>query len=247
MALNAKKIKTNNVNRVEQEPLEAGTYPARLVQIIDFGIQPQRPIKGEEKPPAHKIQFTYELLDEFCVDEKGEIEEDRPRWLSETFAFRSLESDLATSTKRYKALDPSDAHDGDFTMLVGTPCIITVVNNAGTGKNAGKVFNNIGNVSTMRPKDAAKAPELVNESKVFVLDEPDMEIFLSFPQWIQDKIKGNLKYEGSTLQEALEAHQKGPKPEGNTKPRGKVKDAVEEPVEALDEAGADEGGDDIPW
>lgn len=245
MALNAKKIKTNNTNRVEQEPLEAGTYPARLVQIIDFGIQPQRPHKGEEKPPAHEIQFTYELLDEFCVDEKGKIEEDRPRWLSETFPFRSLEADLAKSTKRYKALDPSDAHDGDFTMLINTPCILTVVNNAGTGKSTGKVFNNIGNVSAMRPKDAAKAPELVNESRVFVLDEPDMEIFLSFPQWIQDKIKDNLKYEGSALQEALEAHQEGAKPKGNTKPKGKVKDAVEEAVEAVGEE--DESGDDIPW
>ena len=245
MALNAKKLKTNNAPRVQQPDLEEGTYPARLVQIIDFGIQPQRPFKGEEKPPAHEISFTYELADEFCVDEKGEVDEEKPRWVSETFPFRSLEAELAKSTKRYKALDPNDDHDGDFTALVDTPCNITLVVNAGTGKNAGKNYTNVAHVSAMRPKDAAKAPALVNPTKVFVLDEPDLTIFLSFPDWIQEKIKGNLKYEGSVLQKALEAHEKGEQPQGNTKPKGKVKDAVEEPVEAVEED--EQQGDDVPW
>lgn len=240
MALNAKKVKTN-VNRVEQPVLEEGTYPARLVQIIDFGIQTQKPYKGQEKPPAHKIQFTYELLDEFCVDENGDVDEDKPRWVSEEFAFRSLEADLATSTKRYNALDPDDVHDGDFTALVNTPCNVTVVLN----KSGDKVYTNVAHVSAMRPKDAAKAPELKNPIKVFVLDAPDMTVFLSLPTWMQDKIKGNLQFEGSALQKALEGHQKGEKAEGSTKPKGKAKDAVEEPVEAVeDEPQID---DEIPW
>jgi hypothetical protein len=240
MALNGKKVVSNNNNRVQQEPLDPGSYPARVVQIIDLGIQPQRPFKGEEKPPCHEIMFTYECLDEFCVDEDGNELEDKPRWLSETFPFRSLMAEMAKSTKRYKALDPDDDHDGDFTALIETPCLITVVNN----EYKEKVYNNIGNVSAMRAKDAQKAPELKNEAKVFVLDEPDMEIFLSLPTWLQDKIKANLEFEGSALQEALQAHQKGDKAKGKADPKGKAKPVVEEQDDASDE---DAGDDNIPW
>ena len=240
--LNAKKVASSNTNRVEQEPLDTGSYPARVVQIIDLGIQPQRPFQGEEKAPCHEIMLTYECLDEFCVDEDGNELEDKPRWLGETFPFRSLMAERAKSTKRYKALDPEDAHDGDFTALIGTPCVITVVNSEGKDRNAGKIYNNIGNVSAMRSKDAQKAPELKNEPKVFVLDEPDMEVYLSLPTWIQDKIKANLEYEGSALQEALRAPQKAAKPEGKATPKGKAKPAVEE-----QEEDAPEGDDTIPW
>ena len=236
MALNARKVPSNNnKDRVEQEPIEAGSYPARVVQILDLGLQPQRPFEGEDKPPAHEIMMTYEFLDEFIKDENGEDVEDKPRWLSETFPFRSLDSDLAKSTKRYRALDPEEVHEGDFTALVETPCTVTVVNNAGKGKNAGKVYNNIAAVSAMRPKDARTAPALVNEPKVFVLDEPDLTVFLSLPQWLQDKIKANLEYEGSTLQEALEAHQDDDKPKGGAKPQGKPKKPAKATVEAQDD------------
>lgn len=218
-------------SRVEQEVLEPGSYPARVVQIIDLGVQLQRPYKGEEKPPAHEIMFTYELLDEFCKDENGDIDEGKPRWLSETFPLRSLEADLAKSTKRYKVLDPNNAYDGDFTLLIEGPCLITVVNSEGSGKNEGKVYNNIGAVSRMRPRDEEKAPPLVNPTKVFVLDEPDLGVFLALPTWLQDKIKSNLEFEGSALYKALKRHQGDSGSKSSTK---------EEPSDAIEE-------EDVPW
>lgn len=204
MGLNAKnepKSGGNNVNK--QEPMEAGTSPARVVQLIDLGLQAQRPYKGEEKKPVHEIKLTYEFLDEFCLDEDGNEIEDKPRWLSEDIAFHNLDCDLAKSTKRYNALDPKGELDGDFEGLVGLPCMVTVVNKDGTGKNKGRVFNNVGNVAGMRSKDAAKAPQLVNPPKIFLLANPDMEIFKSLPDFIQDKIKGNLEFKGSALDVAL--------------------------------------------
>lgn len=241
MALNARKVPmaNNNVDRVQQEPLEAGSYPARVVQIIDLGVQEQRPYKGEEKAPAHEIMITYEFLDEFCLNEDGEEDEEKPRWLSETFPLRNLEADLAKSTKRYKALDPDEVHEGDFTQLVDTPCTVTVINNVGVGKNAGKIYNNIASVSAMRPKDAKNAPALVNEPKVFVLDEPDVTIFKSLPQWLQDKIKSNLEYEGSELEEALEGAQEADKPKGNGKPKGEAKKPRKEVPEVDDDREGD--------
>lgn len=239
MSLNARKIPTK-AKGPQQEPIDAGSYPARVVQILDLGLQPQPDYQGEPKPPAHEIMMTYEFLDEFCLSEDGEVQEDKPRWLSETFPLRSLDSDLAKSTKRYKALDAEEKYEGDFTQLIEEPCTVVVVQNAGKGKNTGKVYNNIQSVSAMRPRDAAKAPELVNPPKVFVLDEPDLEVFGSLPQWLQDKIKGNLDFDGSALQEALQGPQKAAKPSAKAKPQAKAEEAPEEPVE-------DEPEDDQPW
>ena len=199
MGLNAKNLPKGKGKFVEQPTLEAGSYPARVVQVVDLGLQPQKPYQGTEKPPSYMIQLTYELLDEFMVNEDGEPQEDKPRWVSEDMPFKSLELDQAKSTKRYYALDPECTFDGDFTKLVGTPCDVTLVINV----KGDKTYTNVANVAKMRAKDAAKANELVNDPRVFTLDDPNMEVFQTFPQWLQDKIKGNLEYKGSVLEARL--------------------------------------------
>lgn len=238
MALNAKAIPGKKFDR--PEPLQAGTYPVRVVQILSLGLQEQRPYMGEEKDPAYEIMVTYECLDEFLKDkDTGEDMEDKPRWLSETFALHSLDSDLAKSTKRYYALDPESDYEGDWSQLASTPAMMTVTLNKGKGKNADKVYENITALSAMRGKDAAKAPELKNPAKVFDIDEPDMEIFLSLPQWIQDKMKSNLEFEGSALDKALQAHTKGEK--GGSK--GKAEKATPEASQSLPDTSEDEKED----
>lgn len=205
MGLNAKnKEYTGNSDRVEQEALEPGSYPARVVQVIDLGVQEQQPFKGEPKPPAQELMVTYELSDEFIKDEDGNDVEDKPRWLSETFVLYNLESDLAKSTKRYFAIDPNCDHDGDWTKLIGAPVMITIVANAGKGKNSGRTFNNIASTSVMRKKEADKLPELVNEGKVF--DQSDLstaEIMLTLAKYPQDLIKKGLEWEGSAMAKAV--------------------------------------------
>lgn len=216
----------NGGNRVQQPTLDAGTYPARLVRFIDMGIQPQRAYAGKDKPPAHEVDFTYELLDVFMVDKDGKELEDKPRWISENFPVYRLEADLAKSTKRYKALDPAMEFDGDMSKLVGQPCMITIVHGENK-KDPAHPYENVGNVSVMRAKEVEKAPELKNKPVVFLLEEPDMEVFDNFPSWIQDKLKGNLEYAGSPLEAALERS----KGKGGTSPKGEPKKAAQAPVE----------------
>ena len=234
MGLNASKIKGSNRGEnfkefKPQDPIEAGTYPARVVQVLDLGLQEQRPYQGQEKPPANEIMLTYELLDEFCLDDDGEPMEDKPRWISETMPIRSLQSELAKSTKRYEAIDPSHNYSGDFSQMVGDPCMVTITVSP-PSKKTGKVYNNITGVASMRVKQAKSAPELVNPPKTFDLDEPDMEVFESLPEWLQDKIKGNLEFSGSTLESVL----KGGKP--------KKEELPEEPEEE-----SEEDEDDGEW
>ncbi len=210
MSLNAKTATGGGKRGPKQPPIEAGAYPARVVQIIDLGVQDQRAYKGEDKPPAHQMQLTYELVDEFCfvIDEDTDeitdtVDETKPRWISETFALFNLEADLATSTKRYKALDPDMEFEGEFPSLIGVSCMVTVTAKPGTGDKADITYNNVGGVATMRAKQKDTCPELVNEPKVFLLDSPDTDVFNSFPNWIQDKIKENHNYSGSELEMVL--------------------------------------------
>lgn len=201
MGLNASKVEGNKSKKsfVEQPELENGNYPARLVQVIDLGLQPQKPFKGEEKPPVHQIMLTYELVDEFMVDEEGNPLEDKPRWVSEQFPLYSLEAERATSTKRYNAFDPEHVYEGDFSQCVEAPVMLTLVINA----KGERVYVNIGGAAKMRGRDAEKTPALKNPPKVFDLTDPDLEIFGSLPEWLQEKIKSNLNFRGSLLEKRL--------------------------------------------
>lgn len=208
MALNTKNLPRTGGKFKRPPALEEGNYPARLVQIIDLGTQPQRAWKGEEKPPKPMIHTTYEVLDEFMKDEEGNDMEDKPRWISEELAMNPLSSDLANSTKRYISLDPKLEHDGDWAMLAGAPCMITL--SADKDKKGNKnddgtpvVYNNISSTQTMRAKDISKAEGLKNPVKVFDMSDPDMDVFNALPDFLQSKIKGALDFGGSPLEKAL--------------------------------------------
>lgn len=228
MGLNAAKAGVVK-DKVVQPDIEAGTYPARLVQLIDLGLQPQRPYQGKDKPPINEVMLTYELVDVFMVDEEGNEIEDKPRWVSETLPFHSLVAEKAKSTQRYKSLDPEGVYEGDFTKTIGTPINVTLVCN----QKDGKTYTNVVGTSPMRKRDEEKCPQLVNVPKVFTLDDPDMQVFGSLPEWIQEKIKSNLQFNGSKLQQLLG----GDPQKQEEKPAKKAKP----------EAPKEQEPDDVPW
>ncbi len=234
--LNAKKLPRNNVDR--PDPLDEGTYPVRLVQVISLGLQKQRPFMGEEKLPAYELWLTYECLDEFMKDEDGDDDTTKPRWLSERIPFYSLDSDRAKSTKRYLALDPQIEFDGDWTKLVGAPAMMTIVAKP-SKKDEKVIYNNITNLAPMRDKDAARAPGLVNDPVVFDLEEPDLDVFDKLPEFLQTIIRENLEYAGSTLEAALKARSKSKG--GDTK---KAEKAPQRAAEEVSDDDDDDWGDD---
>ena len=243
MSMNARKIQMEGGKRFEQEPLVAGVYPVRVVQVVLLGIQPQRAYQGQEKDPVLTLRVTHEFLDEFCVDEDGNIQEDRPRWLSETFPLYSLDSERANSTKRYFAIDPEEKMGGDWAKLVGMPVMATITARPGTGKHEGKVFNNIAGLSTMREKEQKNAPALVNDALVFDPYDPDMEAFATLPEWLQDVIKGAEDYEGSDLEGLVKKLPASDDGENNPKERkgggGKAADKEKEGDSPADEEDED--------
>lgn len=185
------------------DPVEPGAYPSRVVQIINIGLQKQNPYQGKDKPPKHEFYVTYELVDEFLKDEDGEDDLEKPRWISERFSINPLSVENAKSTERYLALDPQNKYDGDWSQLLGTPCVVNVVQNP-SKKDKTKVYNNVRGVQTMRDKDARNAPDLVNDPVLFDFYEPDVKVFLTLPTFLQNIIKESLDFEGSKLEELLE-------------------------------------------
>lgn len=215
MGLNAKKVESTPMGST-QEPLEAGTYNARIVQVIDLGVQDLGSWEGVDKGSRQKIQVTYELVDEFCLDEDGNEIEDKPRWISEEFPFHSLEMDNAKSTKRYNAIDPDGDVEGDWAQLLGWPVVVTIVQKK--AKKGDKVYANVVGVSRPRKKDIAKIADLVNEPRFFSPDEPDMDVWDDLPQWLQKKIISAEDHEDTELCEKLVDH----------KPKKKEKESEEE-------------------
>jgi len=225
MALNSKKIKSKGGNFVEQALLPVDNYPARVVQVIDLGLQDGGEWKGEKKPPVNKLYITYELVDSFMQDAEGNDVEDKPRWISEELNMFSPDADKAKCNQRYKSIDPELVYDYNWAELVESPCYVMVAHK----QSKDKTYANVGIVTPyIVSKRNPELPPLVNPAKVFDLGEPDMEVFNALPEWLQDKIKGNLEYTGSPLEELL-----GGKPKASKK-------AKPEPVEEEEEADTDE-------
>ncbi len=197
------------------EALAAKNYPARLVQLVLLGLQPQRPFQGNAKPPAEAMYVGYELSHEFMTDEDGQPDGSKPRWVGEDFPFYSLDADRAKSTLRYHALDPEGTTGGDWLKLAGAACQVTLTKEPRKG-HEGQFVNYISNVTGAMEAPGYTQPELVNPIRIFDIDEPDMEVFAKLPKWMQDKVSSNLNFEGSALQAALAAS--GNTPEDKPKP-----------------------------
>lgn len=241
MALQAKRVKFAGGKVKLQSPLlDADNYPARLVQVVDMGLQTNF---FDAEKVNHEVMLTYELDGVYCLDEDGNEVVDKPRWFSETINMIDLPEGMdlleiyndqfrgkAKMVTRSRAFDPKGEMNFDLSLFLGMPCAVTIIQKK---KKDGTLKNEVGNVTA--PMRGMKVADLVNKPKLFTLDEPDMEVFGSLPTWLQDNIKKNLGFKGSAL-EALLGGAPAPKPAA--KPAAKPAPAPQ---------GQEEEGDDIPW
>lgn len=214
-----------NMNKVPSAPkkqralIEDGQQVARIVQVIDLGLQNQRPFQGQEKPPAYELYITLEF-----PDQRIEIDgESKPMWKSTRFKLSS--DDRSTCYKWYTRLDPKNNFKGEWTDLINTPCLAFITHQQGKGKNSDRVFDNISDINGI-VKGMTVAP-LENDPVVFDLMSPNMEVFESLPDFLQGIIKENLEYDGSKLQRKVEGE-----PARVTASVGDGEDYAETPKEA---------------
>ena len=170
---------------------ETGTHAARLVGITDLGHQPGFEWQGKEIQSAYKVRLTYELPNSL-------MEDGRPHWVSEDVT--NSDNEKSTLAMRVRTLGGSFS---DLSSLIGKACMITLVEN----KNGYIKIDGQGGVGGV--PNGFPVPDLVNPSFIFDMDEPDMDIFNNFPEFIQERITSALNYEGSELEKAVLAEQAG--------------------------------------
>lgn len=239
-----------NMNQIPQsgskqrEPIPAGTQMARLVQVIDLGLQSQRPYQGQEKRPAYEVRLTFEF-----PNARVEVDgESRPMWKSKVIKMSSHEK--STCRQWYEKLDPTGKYRGDWSQLLEAPIFALIVHEMGKGENAGKMFDKIADIQP--PMQGIDVPPLENPATLFNLDSPDMEVFEEFPEWLKDKIKENLEFDNSKLHRMLngEPIQYTARAEGDIAPEVDSYDTTPEPMPdvAADVAAAVDALDgDEPW
>lgn len=166
---------------------EPDTYPARLVGIVDIGLQPGYEWGGKTIKPSYKLRLTYELVN-------TEMDDGRPFWVHEEVT--NSDNERSTLAARVASLR---ADIKDISSMLGKQCLVTLEKN----KNDYTVISKNNGVSSA-PSFMEVAP-LRNDAFVFDMDKPNMDIFESLPEFVQEKIKTSLEYEGSAVQKELES------------------------------------------
>lgn len=172
------------------EPVEAGTYPARLYSVIHIGTIPFE-WQGETKN-IDKVRLTFELPTETKVfkEENGE----QPYVLSCEFTLSTHEkSNLRKFLEGWqgKRMTDMEAINTDLEEWVGKEGMANVVHSE--AKN-GNVYANITAMGQL-PK-GMKCPPAVNEP--FILnynDKWDPEKFATLPEFLKEKMRTSAEYD----------------------------------------------------
>lgn len=175
-----------NAARPRAERIPEGTYPARLISVIDLGIQPQTDWQtGEATDPKPRILCTWELPTETqeMTGEDGEAV-DMPRLISKEYT--SSNFDQSNLMKLIKALAAGE-RISSVVQLLGVECMLNI---------GSTVTGNAKVTSVMRAPKGMPVAEAVNPITSFDFDAPDRKLFEAQVGWIQQKIRGAVNYTG---------------------------------------------------
>ena len=174
---------------MEVEIVEAGSYPARVYQMIQIGN-----IAGFQGQIQNKVRIGFELPTELKVfkEENGE----QPRVISQEYTLSFHEK--SKLRKVIEACDPNAlkiGEDGfleefDIEALIGRECLITIAHKA---SKEGNQFAYIDSVTRL-PKGMI-CPKAINAPIILSYDNWNQEIFDKQPDFIKEKIKSSQEYQ----------------------------------------------------
>jgi hypothetical protein len=167
----------------------AGAYIGRCYSLIDLGTQTSTGQFGEKS--QHKLRIGWELFGE---DENGapltvEVDgREMPMTISKSYTVSlhekaGLRKDL--QAWRGREFTDEEAKAFDVSKLLGAYCMVNVT----TSETNGKTYSNVAGLTPLPGalKNAKPAP--VHDIVAFDLDSPDMEVFASFHEKLQEAIK----------------------------------------------------------
>lgn len=175
-----------------------GNHIGRCYQMIDLGTQTS---KGGQFAGnvARKIYVTWEVLGDdadgqpMTVDINGKK---MPLTISKEYTLSmheksTLRKELAAW--RGKAFTDEEAKVFDITKLVGAYCMVNVTHKESNGKE----YANVAGLSPLPAALKNSKPAGVHAPVIFEIENPDMNIFESLPEWIQNKIREAPEWENA--------------------------------------------------
>lgn len=172
-------------------PMDAGTYPAVCIGIVDLGEQYNEMFKKY----SDKLLIIWEIPSQLVTIDG----EDKPRWLSKDFSaslheksnlYQTLVSWRGRAfTDKELAGDESGFMQFSVLDMLGTGCFLQVIVEE---KDSGS-YNRITSVISLpagMDVPATKTPLIA-----FDMDAWDDEVFCSLPGWIQERIKKSTQYQ----------------------------------------------------
>ena len=165
-----------------------GTHVARLLGIIDIGLRPPFVYEGKDIQPEYKLELVYELVN-------SNLEDGRPHVVSEEVTNKLSREGAKLETKLTKRIAALNGDMRDPRSMLNQACIVTVKQKEGGWAK----IDSVGGV----PEGLPVKP-LVNPTFFFDLEDPNLELFNSFPEFRRNKIMDNLEFVGSKLQELID-------------------------------------------
>ena len=169
-------------------PVPSGTHLARCYRIIDLGTQKSE-YQGEIKYQP-KIMIQFEVHGEDAEGQPIATNKGEPMSISKNYTLSLHEkAGLRKDLQSWRGKEFTDQELKGFELknLLGAWCMINVVRRAGRD---GKDYTNIeGIMPVPAPIKKMGLPDGVTDTKIFSLREPDMELFKTFSDNMQFKIR----------------------------------------------------------
>lgn len=167
----------------------AGVYVGRCYSLIDLGTQRSEGQYGVKM--QHKIRIGWELFGEDDAGNPLTVTIDgkeMPMTISKSYTVSlheksSLRKDLAAW--RGRDFSEEEAAAFDVSKLLNAYCMVNVT----TSETNGKTYTNVAGLTPLPSALRASKPAPVHNPVVFDLDNPDMVVFDTFHEKLQDAIK----------------------------------------------------------
>ena len=167
----------------------SGVHIGRCYSLIDLGTQLSSGQYGEKM--QHKVRIGWELFGE---DDQGQPltinvdGKEMPLTISKSYTVSlhekaSLRKDL--SAWRGRDFTDEEAQAFDISKLVGAYCMVNVT----TSESNGKTYSNVAGLTPLPAALKHSKPAAVHDNLLFNLDEPDMAVFSTFHEKLQEAIK----------------------------------------------------------
>lgn len=182
-------IKATNKKGEGFDPIEAGSYPARIYQMIEIGN-----VVGFQGQIQNKVRIGFELPTEMMTFDQTKGEQ--PRVISQDYTLSFHEK--AKLTKVIVACDPKALNvddDGfmeefDVETLIGKELLITIAQKAKKDGSGNYAF--IDNCTRL-PKGMT-CPKAINPVQVLSYDKWNEEVFNKLPDFIRKNIESSEEY-----------------------------------------------------